>query len=310
MKKIIDNKTNEKLKFIQKHSIIKNDYVLKYSSNKKGPIVIITGLVHGNEIVGLDVIYELYTKLQNKSIKLLKGKIYFILCNIKALNENVRFIDENMNRIFFDKNSASKSIEGKRVGEIKKIIKLIQKNNKGSKIYNIDMHSVSKGDFKICVLDKNDLKFRNMVKKSSNMKLFFYTDFNLFKGSLIGYLSKIGIKSFCIECGNHTSLNAKKVGVKEIKSFLKNLDMIRKLQLKLSIFKKIREYEFEEIIKAYKGLVLNKNILTETFVKEGEIIGTYEKNKKYVSPKDYYILMPSKVVDEKDSDAGFFCNKL
>lgn len=79
--------------------------VWQFDSGITGPNVVITALVHGNELCGAWALVKL---LENK-IRPNKGKLILILCNLDAFNsfniknhDQSRFVDEDMNRVWSD----------------------------------------------------------------------------------------------------------------------------------------------------------------------------------------------------------------
>jgi predicted deacylase len=83
------------------------DGVWFFDSGLAGPCVLISALIHGNEICGALAAIDLIESLQKNSIKLIKGKLIVAFCNISAFNHfdaddlhASRFVDEDMNRIW------------------------------------------------------------------------------------------------------------------------------------------------------------------------------------------------------------------
>lgn len=68
-----------------------------FEGKKNGPCVVIVGSVHGNERLGEAVISKLRVSLKAEEVF---GKIILILGNPKAFDENKRFIDCDLNRLF------------------------------------------------------------------------------------------------------------------------------------------------------------------------------------------------------------------
>jgi predicted deacylase len=78
-----------------------------FDSGLAGPCVLISALIHGNEICGALAAIDLIESLQNSSIKLTKGRLVIAFCNVAAFNRfdandlhASRFVDEDMNRIW------------------------------------------------------------------------------------------------------------------------------------------------------------------------------------------------------------------
>ncbi|XKT74354.1 MAG: succinylglutamate desuccinylase/aspartoacylase family protein [Patescibacteria group bacterium UBA2163] len=56
--------------------------------------------VHGNERVGIDAVNEVLEEVDIKN-----GTVYFVFANTKAIKQNTRFIEKNLNRCFIEGNN-------------------------------------------------------------------------------------------------------------------------------------------------------------------------------------------------------------
>ena len=81
--------------------------VWQFDSGLDGPTVMITSLIHGNEICGAQAIKELIVLLQANPQGLLRGRLLLAFCNLAAFDQfdpnNLhasRFVDEDMNRVW------------------------------------------------------------------------------------------------------------------------------------------------------------------------------------------------------------------
>ena len=81
--------------------------VWQFDSGLDGPTVLITSLIHGNEICGAVAIKELIALFLSKSLALARGRLVLAFCNLKAFDQfdphNLhasRFVDEDMNRVW------------------------------------------------------------------------------------------------------------------------------------------------------------------------------------------------------------------
>jgi len=103
--------------------------------------VILVG-VHGNEQAGVVAINNLSTKLNIHN-----GRVIFIISNLKAIEENKRFIENDLNRCFLDEQPANiiNSLEGRTAKEIMPFLKKAD--------FVLDLHqsnSVNSKPFIIC----------------------------------------------------------------------------------------------------------------------------------------------------------------
>mgnify|MGYP001007806190 FL=1 len=80
--------------------------------------LLITGLVHGNEVIGIEVINRVLKRVvKNNEININLG---FLLCNIEAAQKNTRFVESDLNRSFSTKEIVT--LEQRRASEIAKIV--------------------------------------------------------------------------------------------------------------------------------------------------------------------------------------------
>lgn len=75
-----------------------------YEAKQKGPHILFLARLHGNEKAGEFALKRLIARLESKEIELLKGRLTIMpCCNPRAAENNVRYIDANLNRIMSDK---------------------------------------------------------------------------------------------------------------------------------------------------------------------------------------------------------------
>ena len=72
-----------------------------FKGEAEGPNVVISGRIHGNEPAGTLAIERFLSELKAGKWKILKGSVRFIpVCNPRAMRENKRFSEINLNRVF------------------------------------------------------------------------------------------------------------------------------------------------------------------------------------------------------------------
>ncbi len=65
-----------------------------------GPTVIVLTGMHGNESAGVDAANNIYDMLADVQPQI-RGRLFLLKANIKALERGMRYIDEDMNRLWF-----------------------------------------------------------------------------------------------------------------------------------------------------------------------------------------------------------------
>jgi predicted deacylase len=83
------------------------DGVWRFDSKRAGPCVLITALIHGNEICGALAMKDLIDSLQTQRVRLMRGSLIIAFSNLAAYARfdasdlhSSRFVDEDMNRIW------------------------------------------------------------------------------------------------------------------------------------------------------------------------------------------------------------------
>ncbi len=77
---------------------------ISYETIHEGHSLCVMGAVHGNEKCGTIAINKIIQELENGDIKLKKGSLHLMpIANPKAYQENVRFIERNLNRHLYKK---------------------------------------------------------------------------------------------------------------------------------------------------------------------------------------------------------------
>ncbi len=135
--------------------MFRNRVITKYVGSKPGPLLIVLGGMHGNEPAGIRAIEIMGKMLEMEPITNLdfvyRGSFMGLIGNLKALQENKRFINSDLNRSFTEENlkivNASDEVDLKdELLEIKQIIKEVKKaidEIKPKKVIVLDLHTTS-----------------------------------------------------------------------------------------------------------------------------------------------------------------------
>ena len=221
-------------------NFIKNTYkniewILVIDSNKPWKNIWILALTHGDETVWLDVFKYLINDFDLEN-KIISGKIFLICVNLKAYEENKRFCDINMNRIS-NKPKNTNSYESNRFEELKEVFEEID--------IVLDLHSVSKSDDIIWIIDEKTIK----IAKEFIDAEFILVDYMSKTWALIWEFCRNNKLWFWLECGNHTSLEARTNWVRNTLNFLSYFNAID-LKIKKSLnLKNILAFDSEISVK-------------------------------------------------------------
>lgn len=183
-----------------------NRIIGEYTSNKKGPLLFITGGVHGNEPSGVLALEKVFKTLKENNAEI-EGTVIGVVGNKEALKKNVRFIDEDLNRTWTKENITSKKEDSHEKKEMFEIIEILKKYKakEFTKCYFLDCHTTSSASEPyISVQEVNDndawahLFPTYIIRGFSDIVL----------GCIDHYESRIGNTGFVFEGGQHTSKDA------------------------------------------------------------------------------------------------------
>lgn len=115
------------------------DYAISYDSGKPGPHVLMTAIVHGNELCGAIAL----DFLLREKVRPSKGRLTFAFCNVAAYQRfdafnptASRFVDEDFNRVWSPErlDGPQRSVELNRARELRPIV--------DSADFLLDLHSM------------------------------------------------------------------------------------------------------------------------------------------------------------------------
>lgn len=182
---------------------MENRIIGNYTSNKKGPLLFVTGGVHGNEPSGVKALEKVFEELE-KTRPEINGRIVGVRGNTSALKKDQRYIDEDLNRTWTEKNVQSGNPETTEQKEMHEIIKVLQDfpEKDYSKRYFLDCHTTSSDSLPyISVQEVNDNdpwahKFPTYIVRGFS---------DIVYGAIDHYMSRTGLTGFVFEAGQHTS---------------------------------------------------------------------------------------------------------
>ena len=174
----------------------------KYSSGKKGPLLFVTGGIHGNEPSGVKALETVFKELE-KTKPEIEGTIIGVAGNKNALNQNKRYIDEDLNRTWTSENIEAGGRDTHETAEMFEIIDILKKypEEDFTKRYFLDCHTTSSASLPyVSVQEVNDNdewahKFPTYIIRGFS---------DIITGDIDHYLSRIGMTGFVFEAGQHT----------------------------------------------------------------------------------------------------------
>lgn len=189
-------------------SIDKNTHILfKVEQGTALPTVVFFGGIHGNEKAGVTALKHVYKSLDTS---LLNGNVYGVLGNLKALTENQRYIDEDLNRLWSKHKIEAilhKTLvnnEELQLRHLFEILKQILRKNKGP-FYFIDLHTTSSKSLPFITI--NDALINRAFSKLFPVPIVLGIEEYL-EGALLSYINTLGYVSIGFESGQHTDFRS------------------------------------------------------------------------------------------------------
>lgn len=181
---------------------MKSRIIGNYTSNKKGPLLFVTGGVHGNEPSGVKALEKVFEELEKNQPEI-NGRIVGVRGNTTALEKDQRYIDEDLNRTWTEEN-VNKDPDTTEQKEMQEIIEVLEQfpESQFSKRYFLDCHTTSSDSLPyISVQEVNDNdpwahKFPTYIVRGFS---------DIVYGAIDHYMSRTGLTGFVFEAGQHTS---------------------------------------------------------------------------------------------------------
>jgi len=177
----------------------------RYGQGEKGPGLIITAGVHGNEPSGIIAFNKVLQKLRQKELAL-KGEITGLAGNMAALSKNVRLIDKDLNRVCFLENE-EKLKAGVDLGyqESREFLALMQEFESAqhsgiTELYFLELHTTSSSSQPYISVNRDSGSYA-FAKKFPLYIVKGIEDY--IPGHVDYYLNHKGHKGCTIEAGQH-----------------------------------------------------------------------------------------------------------
>lgn len=257
--------------------------MVKYISPFKGKKVCILAGIHGNEIPGILAVENI---LKQNDFFVKNGEVCFIIVNKKAINANKRYIEEDLNRCFFE-NQKSDSYESLIARELKKIL-----NN-----YDIclDLHSTREESIPFIVCEKNAYQ----LIKNFPIKIVCSGFDEHQPGATDTYMNQNGKIGICVESGYMKDKNSVFLVRDIIFTFLNNVNMI-------DYISQNKEKVFYKVTKMYRNksdFTLTRKFENFEWLTEGEIIGYDGKQEIFTKKKCFIVFAQNRMEEDTENEA-------
>ncbi len=175
-----------------------------HRGDESGPTMVIIAALHGNEISGSNASLRVFNRLQRKAIPF-RGQLTALIGNVPAYDAGLRFIEEDLNRIWTRSRveSVMKSrpvnVEETQMLELLQCFNYLSLSSDRQK-YMLDLHTTSAVSPPFAA-HTGDLHARNIVRRFGAVEVQRITDY--LNGMLIKYVADQGWTSIVFEAGSH-----------------------------------------------------------------------------------------------------------
>ncbi|NRA66971.1 MAG: succinylglutamate desuccinylase/aspartoacylase family protein [Pseudobacteriovorax sp.] len=228
--------------------------------------LLVLGLTHGNEVVGLPIIANIMKHLISQKTKL---NVCLCLGNIQAAVAGKRFIESDLNRSFGLK-SASNAEEARAIF----IGQIMEKST-----WAIDLHQTQTKTTRPFFISRFDQCSYNLMRMLSDIQFvtYFTASFSSEGMTTINYHLSKGGSGFGIELGT-------KGFCEEQITFGQNIveNMLNKIstpiEVQFDVNKDERSLMVKQIVSAKSNYLLRTDLANMSKLEEGEFIGTIDNN--------------------------------
>ncbi|WP_138431837.1 succinylglutamate desuccinylase/aspartoacylase domain-containing protein [Fodinibius saliphilus] len=286
-----------------------------------GPTVVILAGMHGNESAGVEAVKNIIRTLDG-IVPPIDGCLLGLRANISALQHNVRYIDEDMNRIWFPsivnevQETPEAELESSERVEMKRLLAALDgiDDKTNGPVIMADIHTFS-ADGWMFTITNSDPKQRKLLS-NLHVPMVFGIEESLL-GTALGYYQKQGYISFGLEGGQHTHQLTEYNTTASLMLLLQAVgcieeqyvDQIEKYEKHMRSHTKYLPVEtelvYQHIIENGDEFRMRSGYKNFQPIKKGERLAT-DKDGKIVARCDGYILMP---LYQSQGNDGFFIIK-
>ncbi len=210
MTEVIETISLREPEMIERLSIEEGEHIIgEFIGDDRGPSLIVFGGVHGNEHSGVLAMKRMLPELEKLQDQL-KGRVYLLAGNTRALNINVRYVDEDLNRHWTEelvkRNSPGSQIgtnrvEDKEQAELLEILNRVFATAK-DEVYSMDLHSTS-AESAPFAMTGDTLRNRGFARKFPVIFLLGIEE--QLDSTILEYINNLGAITLGFEAGQHTT---------------------------------------------------------------------------------------------------------
>jgi len=263
------------------HSVTK----LVFGAENAPKKLLVTVCIHGNEICGLVATNELLQEGFFKHGIPQDVRVTIMLGNPRAVMENKRFIDMNLNRMFEPKwydeeHGAAHSDDPYERSLLKGIITEMNKCDT-----YLDLHSTSAPTVPFAILSPGSKS--EALSRNFPVKFLLHNVGKVIHGTSLDYLRGINKTGVCVECGQHRSEEAVRVAKDTIRAFITSIpaDHFPKKLLFVDKSVVLKEgFQFKKTVQAFDYVHRDELVARDNY---GEIRCPYKQGGYLIMPVAY-----------------------
>ena len=268
--------------------------IVTYRTIEPGPTLTVLGAVHGNERCGAQAICRLVEDIDQGGVTLKRGTLQLVpITNPKAYQENVRFIERNLNRYLYPKEDRQKYED--RLDPI--VCELLDRTD-----VLLDLHSYTSPGGPFVFLDPKNAK-EVAYAASLGISDFAYGWAEAFGGGTgkesqgtTEYARSKGALAITLECGQHLNADAADIGYRAILLALAHFDMLDTEGLAAPGQEKPagkqRCVKMKSVYRRDAGAVFAKPWRHFDPVAKGEAMAKLASGESLAAPEDGFIVLP------------------
>ncbi|MEW4922307.1 succinylglutamate desuccinylase/aspartoacylase family protein [Algibacter sp. 2305UL17-15] len=247
--------------------------LFQFEKDTNAPTVVFFAGVHGNEKAGVVALKQVYNRLDQKG---LKGNVYGVLGNLKALESNQRYIDADLNRLW-TKDSIDEILTKEHLHteeqELKALFKQLEHilSLHTGPLYFIDLHTTSSKTVPFITI--NDAMINRAFSKLFPVPIVLGIEEYL-EGPLLSYINTLGYVSIGFESGQHTDISSVENNIAFIHLALVFAEIIDKDEVDFNMYFEKLRHASENVSRFFEIVHLQR-------IKSGDTFKMYDGFKSF-----------------------------
>ncbi|NNE65372.1 MAG: hypothetical protein HKN33_02305 [Pyrinomonadaceae bacterium] len=183
--------------------------ILHHEGDPDGPTLVVFGGIHGNEKSGVVALQHVASEINRLQLNI-RGRVFFVSGNTRAIKRSVRFVDADLNRHWtaenVKRNNAESLIATNRAEDIeqRELLEIIDMVIAGARneVYSLDLHSTSSPSTPFAMLGDT---LRNRTFAEEFPSTFLLGIEEQLDGTIMEYMNELGAVTLGFEAGQHTT---------------------------------------------------------------------------------------------------------